>query len=66
MTKKDPLTYPKLWPRRSRTLDQVLERAENVGPFLGVTQGGSSRADSGSRPAATRGIKRATKRNEHE
>lgn len=66
MTKKDPLTYQKLWPRRSRTLDQVLYRAEEIGPFLGVTQGGSSRPDSGSRSAATRGVKRATKRNEHD
>lgn len=64
--KKDPFTYPKLWPRHTRTLDQVLDRAENIGPFLGVTQGGSSRDNSGSRSAATRGVKRATKRNEHE
>jgi len=66
MTKRDPFTFPKLWPRRNRTMYQTLKRAEFIGPRLGVTQGGSSRTDGGARPAATRGIKQATKGNEHE
>lgn len=62
MTERDPFTFPKLWPRRNRNMNETLRRAEFIRPRLGVTQGGSSRKDSGARPAATRGVKSATKK----
>ena len=65
MPKKDPFTYPKMWPRKYATLNEVLHRNLTIGPHLGVTQGGSSRPNPGCKPAATKGVTRATKRNEH-
>lgn len=65
MTKRDPFTYPKLWPRRNRNMKETLDRAEFIRPRLGVTQGGSSRKDSGARSAATRGVRKATKGNQN-
>lgn len=62
MAERDPFTYPKLWPRRNRNLKETLDRAEFLRPKLGVTQGGSSRKDSGARPAATRGVVQANKK----
>jgi hypothetical protein len=62
MAERDPYTFPKLWPRRNRNLHETLKRAEFIRPRLGVTQGGSSRKDSGAKPAATRGLKPSTKR----
>lgn len=63
MAKADPFTLPKLWPRRNRTMHETLKRIEFIHPHLGVSQGGSSRKDSGAKQAATRGVKRATKGN---
>lgn len=62
MAERDPFTLQKMWPRRNRTMYLALKRAETTGPKLGVTQGGSSRKDSGARPAATRGVRPATQR----
>jgi hypothetical protein len=53
MAKRDPLTFPKL-----RTSFDTMYRAlknNTKQPFIGVTQGGSSRKFSGSKPAATDG-----------
>lgn len=58
MGKKDPFTYQVLRPRRLRSLNTILDRAENIGPWQGFSVGGSSRTDSGATIAATRGIKR--------
>ena len=53
MAKRDPLTFPKL--RGSfDTMYRALKDSTKK-PFIGVTQGGSSRKFSGSKPAATEG-----------
>jgi hypothetical protein len=52
MAKRDPLTYPRLM-KRLPTLFRTLKQKA---PRIGVTQGGSSREDSGARPAATDGL----------
>lgn len=62
MAERDPFTFPKLWPRRNRSLRETLSRAEFLRPKLGVTQGGSSRKDSGAKPAATRGVVQASRK----
>jgi hypothetical protein len=51
MAKRDPLTFPKL--RGSfDTMYRALKDSTKK-PFIGVTQGGSSRKFAGSKPAAT-------------
>lgn len=53
MPPRDPLTFPK-GSARLDTLRSALKKADRV-PHIGVTQGGSSRKDSGCKPAATDG-----------
>jgi hypothetical protein len=56
MAKRDPLTFSK--PRASfgTMVSALKESAKN--PYIGVTQGGSSRKFSGAKPAATDGQRR--------
>jgi hypothetical protein len=59
MAKRDPLTFPKL-----RTSFDTMYRAlkdSTKKPFIGVTQGGSSRKFAGAKPAATDGQVRTSR-----
>ena len=49
---RKPLTYPYLRPIRLHNLKEALEQAQRR-PYIGVTQGGSSRENPGAVPAAT-------------
>lgn len=54
MPPRDSFTFPKLdW--RLDTMNRALKESQKR-PLIGVTQGGSSRKWSGSRPAATNGL----------
>jgi hypothetical protein len=60
MPPRDPMTFPK-GEVHLDNLRIVLQDA-NKRPFIGVTQGGSSRKDPGCRPAATDGRWRPIKK----
>lgn len=51
MPKRDPFTFPK-GPARLDTLNQVFKQ-NSKRPYIGVTQGGSSRKARGAKVAAT-------------
>lgn len=60
MAKRDPLTFPKMrtsFDTMYRTLKESTKK-----PFIGVTQGGSSRKSSGAKPAATDGQRRTSRK----
>lgn len=56
MAKKDPFTFQRLR-RTFPTFKAIMEKEEHI-PHIGVTQGGSSRPNAGSKPAATNGLAR--------
>lgn len=60
MAKKDPFTFQ----RRRQHFQSIADAlaAMDRKPFLGVTQGGSSRKDSGARVAATNGLRKEPRR----